>query len=126
VIPAITPAMRARGLRDTAAEEEWVRVCVRGNDYAPEVAETMIAHRMAQHATRCAWAEVEYAARRAGNCVGMIPTSAPRSLMRRLVDAAYAAERAEHDAAVRWRTAETHAEHARFRERTPWPTTTPT
>lgn len=113
-----TPGMSRRGLRSEAEEYMWVRACLSPNGYTPEVLAARIGHRMAQHATRCAWADVEYAAWWSGNCVGMIHQSERPSVMRDLLAKAYAAEASEADAARHANTVESRAEAERFRRRT--------
>lgn len=101
-----TPGMRHRGLQSVAAEREHAIACARGNarwegDPYPAA---LVERRVAAHKARVAWAEVEYAAWRAGNGVGL--TYRPRKTLLALLDQAYAADAAHTDALRAFRRAE--------------------
>lgn len=95
--------MRHRGLRSVDEERTWQESVLRGS-YLPF--EEALAHRMAQHAARVAWAEVEYAAWIGGNCIGLPHQPIDYAAMDALLRAAYLANERERAAHIALRTAE--------------------
>lgn len=85
----VTDAMERRGLRSEATEHAHL-VHVLGYGAMPEEIE----YRLAAHRAKIAWAEVEYAARRGGNCVDTTYAPPPQAMMTALLAKAYAADEA--------------------------------
>jgi len=91
----VTPAMRKRGLCSVAEAEQHARACA-----SDQPLREFVAHRVAEHRARIAWAEVEYQAWRGGNCIGLIHRPLARADMVALLNAAYSADRHVHETAV--------------------------
>lgn len=83
----VTDAMAHRGLRSEDAEHASIVHALGYGAMAEDVE-----YRMAQHRAKIAWAEVEYAARRAGNCVSTTYPAPPAAMMTARIAAAYAAD----------------------------------
>lgn len=86
----VSDAMAHRGLRSVAAEHAAIVYMLRDTGASDEDIE----YRLAGHRAKIAWAEVEYAARRAANCVATVYPPPPPAMMTALLSAAYAADEA--------------------------------